>query len=151
MSKITSPKAIAGGALLVGLLAGVAGAQVFEAVAAQLQILNTGLFKVALEEEVTFSVSHTDVRSRQPVRVLLQLFDEAGASAARHEAVLQAGESTSLAFARPGSYRAQARIVSALQFAAPHVSGTVEVGNLVTPSRRPVCSIIDQQGLPPGR
>ena len=146
-----SKRIIATGCLLIGLLAGVAGAQIVEAIT-RLQFLNTGLFTVTADQEAAFHVSLDDRRDAPPARVALRVFDAAGIPVARQDVVLAAGQSTTLRVAGPGVFRAHAQIAeSALDFTARRqVAGSVEVIDKLTGIIRPTCSF-DPWGLPPGR
>ena len=108
MSKITTLKLMAAGLLLVGVFAGVGGAQIAPT-EERAHFLNTGLFTVAPGEGVNFRVSLDDRRAGAPMTVLLQLFDPDGAVVARDEVSLRPGQSTTLQVVQPGLYRAHAQ------------------------------------------
>jgi hypothetical protein len=141
---------IAAAAVLAGVVAGVAGAQIVQSF--QRQFLNTGLFSVGPDEIANFHVSLDDARSGPPARVILQLIDETGAVvASTGELVLQAGHSASLRTPGPGLFRAHAEVIeTVLQLSARRTSaGTVEVINSVTGVVRPIPSF-DPQQIPSG-
>lgn len=152
MQKQRATKTIVMVCLLAGVLAGAAGAQVVEAVF-RLQFLNTSLFTVTADQEAAFHVTLHDRRGALPVRVALRLFDAAGNPVGGHDAVLQAGASTTLRVPGPGDFRAHARIVDSTPVDLTlqrQISGSVEVIDRLTGVIRPTCSF-DPWGLPPGR
>jgi hypothetical protein len=115
MSKKIMMTAMAAGLLLVGVFAGVGGAQI-ATTQERAHFLNTGLFTVAPGEGVNFRVSLDDRRAGAPMTVLLQLFDPDGAVVARDEVSLRPGQSTTLQVHVPGSYRAHAQGISLPSF-----------------------------------
>jgi hypothetical protein len=146
MSTKTKISCLVAGCLLVGVCAGAVGAQVV-ADAARLRFLNSGLFVLDAGEDATFHVTLADNRAGAPVRVLVQFLDRQGASVARQEVVLQAGQSTSLTTAGPGEVRAHARVMDgSFDLSARRaIVGGIDVLDLTTRQRRPVCSI-DENG-----
>jgi hypothetical protein len=128
MSKRTMMTVTAAGFLLVGVFAGPASAQIAPD-ASQACYINTGLFTVAQGEGVNFHVSLDDRRTGAPATVLLQLFNQDGAVAARKEVTLQPGQSTTLQFDKPGLYRAHAQMPDPQSAASDRriVLGTVEI------------------------
>jgi len=102
--------ALTAGLLMVGVFAGVGGAQIAPT-QQRAHYLNTGLFTVGPGEVVNFRVSLDDRRAGAPMTVLLQLFDPDGAVVARDEVSLRPGQSTTLEVPVPGSYRAHAQAI----------------------------------------
>lgn len=152
MKKQTATKTIVVGCLLIGVLAGAAAAQVVDAIF-QVQYMNTGLFTMTRGQNAAFHVSLDDRRDGLPARVALAVFDSAGAVVARQDAVLRAGESTTMRIAGPGVFRAHAQIADSSIWdlaARRRVVGSVEVIDGLTAIVRPICSF-DPEGLPPGR
>ena len=142
------------GLLLVGMLAGAGGAHALQ-VLENTRLVNTGQFSVADGESLRFHVTLQDRRDAAPARVQLRLLDRAGAVVARQDASLAAGQSATLAYARPGVYRAQAQAFEADGTASPSriLLGTVEIFGPVEPfsldltaPRRFVCSHDDGGG-----
>jgi hypothetical protein len=109
MRNMIGTKVIAGGCLLLGLFAGVAGTQVVGA-ALSTTLLHTGLFWVSAGGEANFYVSRDDSAGGPPAKVFLQAFDENGTPVARREAVLGVGQSTALRVPGPGHFRVRAAI-----------------------------------------
>ena len=93
--------------LLVGVFAGVAGAQIFQALQ-RVQILNTGLFTVPEGGSATFYVSLDDRRDGPATRVALRIFDANGQAKAVNDVILQPGQSSRLTVDEAGLYRAHA-------------------------------------------
>jgi hypothetical protein len=152
MQKQRATKTIVLGCLLVGMLAGAAAAQVVEAIF-RVQFLNTSLFTVQADQQAVFHVSLEDRQGGLPARVALRLFDAAGKTVGSHDAVLRAGESTTMRHAGPGAFRAFAQLVDASPLdlmARRQFHGSVEVISVVTGETRPTCSF-DPWGNPPGR
>jgi len=152
MQKQRATKTIVLGCLLVGMLAGAAAAQVVEAIF-RVQFLNTSLFTIHADQQAAFHVSLEDRQGGLPARVSLRLVDPAGKTVAGHDAVLRAGESTTLRHAGPGVFRAHAQLVDGSPLdliARRQFHGSVEVINVVTGEIRPTCSF-DPWGNPPGR
>lgn len=135
MSKITILKSMTAGLLLVGVFAGVGGAQTAPT-QRRAHYLNTGLFTVAPGEGVNFRVSLDDRPAGAPMTVLLQLFDTDGRVVAGDRVSLQPGQSTTRGFDVPGSYRAHAQGISlsCLQGERRTLVGTVEIFKMVNPS-----------------
>lgn len=84
----TKISSIAVGCLLVGMCAGVVGAQVVER-ATRARYLASGLFSVGAGENAQFHVTLDDSRAGAPARVLVQFLDDEGAVVARNEVVLR--------------------------------------------------------------
>jgi hypothetical protein len=138
------------GCLLTGVLGGAAGAHVVES-AQRLAYFNTGIFTLKADDRASFHVSVDDVRSGSPSRVRLQFFTEAGTLAATNDVVLEPGQSTTLWIAGPGLFRAHAEVVESAFLTARHtVVATVEILNLTTEQRGPVCNVPDN-GVDAGR
>ena len=152
MEKLRRPKTIVAGCLIVGVIAGAAAVLVAQAVY-RLQFLNTSLFTVKASEEAAFHVTVDDKPGGLPARVALRAFDAAGALVGSHDAVLIAGQSTTMRIPGPGVFRAHAQIVDASPLdlvARRRVIGSVEVFDNLTADIRPTCSF-DPWGLPGGR
>jgi hypothetical protein len=137
--------------LIVGVGAGAAGAQVIEATF-RVRFVNSGLFSLRGDDRAQFHVTLDDTRAGAPGTVLLQFLDEQGTVVARRETVLQAGQSTSLRVAGPGRFRAHARLMDSTFDVTSRrtVVGSVEVLNLTTEERDPVCAL-DEWGPGGGR
>ena len=150
------------GLLLVGILAGAAGAQVVPNLGTA-RFLNSGLFNLAADEQVNFNLTLDDARVGPPVRVVLQLFNEKGAVVKRLDVPsLVPGQSAILRHAGPGVFRAHAEtfetstnplgprriVVSTVEILGTSRAG-VEAGAIeaqllsVTTPRRFVCSTSD--------
>jgi hypothetical protein len=119
---------LAVGMLMVGVLAGVVGAQI----AGNSRFVQTGLFTVGQGEGVAFHVTLDDGRTGSPANVALRLLNQAGQVVARQDAVLEPGQSATLRFRTPGVYRAFAQAVEpeAPLSARRVVVGTVEIFDL---------------------
>ena len=98
------------GLLLVGMLAGAAGAQVVQ-IFAPASFLNWGLFTLAADERVHFNVTLDDSPRAPQTKVLQQLIDEAGVVVARQITTLGPGNSATLPWDRPGVFRAHAEVL----------------------------------------
>src|SRR5688572_6616847 len=109
MQKQRATKTIVCGCLLIGLLGGVAAAQVAEAIF-RVQFLNTSLFSVTSNQVAAFHVTLDDEKSGPPARIALRVFNSAGTQVAGRDVVLSAGQSTSMAIAGPGVFRVHAQI-----------------------------------------
>lgn len=130
------------GCLLVGLCGGAVGAQVFNAVL-NASYLNSGLFSMAVDDAALFHVTLDDTSSGLPARVRLEFLDEAGVVVSRKDVDLLAGQSTTLRIAGEGEYRAHAQVLDPdLRLTGRRaVVGAVEVFDLTTGQRGPVCSV----------
>jgi hypothetical protein len=138
------------GCLLIGVFAGVVGAQVVQG-RDRAHYLNTGLFSVGPGEETTFRVTLDDHRTGPPARVSLQLYDQNGAVLLADEVTLQPGESTALQLREPGVFRAHAQVLeSPLRLSNRRtVVGTVELFDIkTTDPPRFVCSVAGQGRIP---
>jgi hypothetical protein len=116
--------------LLVGVISGAVGAQVLPSLQPD-SFLNSGLFTVAENEVVRFSVSLDDRRAGPPATVLMRLLDAQGTVVARRDVTLQAGASATLLYRKSGEFRAHADIVepdSAIG-ARRIILGTVEISS----------------------
>jgi hypothetical protein len=135
---------IAMGALLVGMFGGAAGAEVIET-AMRYRSVDTGLFALKEDDRASIFVTLNDKTVNEPAHVRLQFFDHAGVSKATQDVELKPGQSARLHTAGPGYFRARAEVLDpALQFTSgPTVLATVEVLNLTTAQRGPVCTIWD--------
>jgi hypothetical protein len=139
------------GSLLVGVFCGVAGAEVLEK-ARRFRSIDTGLFALKADDRASIFVTLNDKTVNGPATVRLQFLDQAGSTVLSQDVMLQPGQSTRLsttgAAAGTAFLRARAEVVDdALQLAsAPAVLGTVEVLNLTTLQRGPVCTVHDYGG-----
>jgi hypothetical protein len=135
-------RAIAVGCLLVGALAGAAGAQAVE-IFSRPHYLNTGLFTVGPFEGANFRVTLDDNASGPPAQVLLQFFDTQGRVVARSEETLAPGQSASLQITQPGVYRAHARILDPdVRLSARRILvGTVEIFDDKLFAKKYVCMV----------
>ena len=152
MQKLSGAKTIVAGCLIVGMMAGAGAVLVAQAVY-RLQFLNTSLFTVNENEDAAFHVTIDDKPTGLPARVALRAFDAAGALVGSHDAVLLAGQSTTMRIPGPGVFRTHAQVVdsSPLDFALRRrVIAAVEVIDKLTAEIRPTCSF-DPSGLPGGR
>jgi hypothetical protein len=93
--------------LLVGLCAGVAGAQIFRNLH-RVQIINSGLFTVPPGGSANFFISFDERQDGLPTNVSLRLFDEHGAVKAADDVTLRPGQSTKISVNEEGLYRAHA-------------------------------------------
>jgi hypothetical protein len=151
MQKQRATKTIVAGCLLVGVLAGAAGAQIAEAMFS-VRYIHAPLFSVNAYQEAAFHVTLHDRPSGLPARVALQLFDAAGNAVAREDVVLRGGQSATMRVPGPGPFSARAQIVdSNLDLTGRRqVVGSVEVIDTLTGIIRPTCGF-DPVGQPPGR
>ena len=92
------------------MMAGAAGVHAVQSLE-RARFLNTGLFTLAAGEAVNFNATLDDHRGGPPAKVLMQLLDAKGAVVARQDVVLEPGQSATLAYRRPGVFRAQAQII----------------------------------------
>jgi hypothetical protein len=138
MTKTTMMKSIAAGFLLAAMFAGVSSAQISDS-PERSRYLNTGLFTVAEGEGVNFHVALDDRRTGAPATVLMRLFNQDGAVVARHDIILQAGQSTTLRINQPGLYRAHAEVRDSSSSACERrtVRGTVEIFRPLSPTPPP--------------
>jgi hypothetical protein len=117
------------GLLLVGILAGAAGAQAVQNFGPP-SFLNWGLFTLAADEEVHFNVTLREVPRGPQAQVLQQLFDRSGALVARQIVTLGPGKSATLRYTLPGEFSAHAEILDLSNgpFGASRIiAGTVEI------------------------
>jgi hypothetical protein len=117
------------GLLLVGMLAGAAGAQALQ-IFAPASFLNWGLFTLAADERVHFNVTLDDAPRAPQTQVLQQLFDASGVVVARQITTLGPGKSATLRYAGPGVFRAHAEVLEPtnIPFGIRRiVVGTVEI------------------------
>ena len=129
------------GLLVTGVLIGATGAMAVETRTPS--FLDAGAFTVLPGEDARFFVSLHDRAKAVPASVLLQILDEAGAVVVERNISLAAGKTTSIAVHAPGKYRAHARILDAPRvfLSERRILGTVEVGNELTLTIRPVCTM----------
>ena len=152
MQKLKGVRTIVAGCLIGGVMAGAAAVLVAQAVF-RVQFMNTSLFTVGKTEDAAFHVTVDDRAGGLPARVALRVFDTAGAVVGSHDAVLLAGQSTTMRVPGPGVFRAHAQVVdsSPLDFALRRrVVASVEVIDNLTAEIRPTCSF-DPSGIPGGR
>ena len=97
------------GLVLLGIVVGVAGAQVVETFQ-RVGSGATGLFTVSIGEALSFHVSLDDDTSAPAGRVQMRLFDQRGAVVARQVVTLAPGQSATLTHDVPGTYRALADV-----------------------------------------
>jgi hypothetical protein len=135
------------GTLLVGVSVGAAGAQAIEN-AWRFRSIDTALFALKADDRASFYVTVNDKTVNGPANVRLQFFDHAGTSTLSEDFLLQPGQSARLQAYGPALLRARADLLdSALQLTSqPALLGTVEVLNLTTAQRGPVCTIVDYGG-----
>ena len=117
------------GLLLVGILAGAAGAQAVQ-IFTPASFLNWGLFTLAADERVHFNVTLDDTQRGPQTQVLQQLFDASGVVVARQITTLGPGKSATLRYAGPGVFRAHAEVLepaNTLFGIRRIVVGTVEI------------------------
>ena len=103
-------KTIGLGLLLVGMLAGAAGATAVQNFGPP-SFLDWGLFTLAADEEVHFNVTLREVRGGPQAQVLQQLFDRSGVLVARQTVTLAPGKSATLRYTLPGEFSAHAEIL----------------------------------------
>ena len=133
--------------LLVGIFAGVGGAQVI-----QYKIANSGLATVNDSETMKFHFTLEDAAGTPPAVVQMQLLNENGAVVASKIVTLNPGQSATLESASPGLRRAHADVVDSV----PQITdrrtgvGSVEIHNSLTTETRFVCSF-DPKGAGGGR
>jgi hypothetical protein len=133
--------------LVVGIFAGVAGAQII-----QYKIANSGLATVNDHETIKFHFTLEDLAGTPPAIVSMQLLNENGAVVANKIVTLNAGQSATLESPGPGLRRAHADIIDSVpQVTARRTGvGSVEVIDNITAVVHPVCSF-DPVGVGGGR
>ena len=147
MSKFMTMKLVAAGALLVGVFAGAAGAQLVRN--QQSHFIGTSLFRVERGETVNFHVTLEDNRGASPAPVVLRLLNARGTVVAAENVTLQPGQSATLETSEEGTFRAQAQIFEPQTASARRrVLGGVELFdmNSLTTKPRFVCSFGDNAG-----
>jgi hypothetical protein len=133
--------------LIVGIFAGVAGAQIV-----QYKIANSGLATVNNHETIKFHFTLDDVPGTPPAVVQMQLLNENGAVMGSKIVTLNAGQSATLEGQGPGLRRAHADVVDSV----PQITtrrngvGSVEIHDTLTAVVRHVCSF-DHVGVGGGR
>ena len=143
MMRVLNRKWIVVGCLLVGGLGGAVGADVVESVRHN-RSLDTGLFTLKADGRASFYVTLNGKATDRAATVRLQFFDQAGSSVSAQDVVLQPGQSGRLHIAGPGYFRAHAEVMEPVTFtSSPAVLGTVEVLDLTTEQRGPVCTVYD--------
>jgi hypothetical protein len=103
-------KSTAFGLVLLGIVVGVAGAQVVDTFR-RAGSGGSGLFTVSSGEAVSFHVSLDDDTPGPVGRVQMRLFDQRGVVVARQLVALAPGQSATLTHDVPGWYRAQADVL----------------------------------------
>jgi hypothetical protein len=146
MMKAIKLQWIAVGSLLVGAFGGVAGAQIAEIVKHSRSV-ETGIFTLRADDRASFSVTLSDDVSAA-ANVRLQFFDEAGSSTSSQDVLLQPGQSWRITTSGPRHARARADLLDgALALTSqPTLLGTVEVHNVTTAQKDPVCTLVDGGG-----
>jgi hypothetical protein len=144
MMRVTNRKWIAAGCLIAGVFGGAAGAEVVESTR-RARSLDTGLFSLKADDRASFYVTLNDHAAPGPAQLRLQFIDHAGSPAGAQDMTLQPGQSARLHISGPGHFRARAEVLDpAFQFTSgPMIMGTMEVLNLTTEQRGPVCTIHD--------
>jgi hypothetical protein len=147
MMKAIKLQWIAVGSLLVGVFGGAAGAQIGQR-ALDAPSVDTGIFTLKADDRASFHVTLSD-RAPAAAWVRLQFFDEDGASVAADDVLLRPGQSARLTTMGPRHVRASGALRdSALGLTSqPTLFGTVEVLNVTTAQRDPVCTLHDPRGV----
>ena len=148
-SLITRP-AIAVAALLVAVGTGAAHAQLADSTSTRTNYLNCGGFTLTAGETVLIHASLDDLPEGRPARATVQLLDAVGAVQAQKEVLLQAGQSTTLAWTGSGFYRAHIEFREAALTVSPRRTrvALVEILDL-TGEVGVVCVPIDNGVRPP--
>jgi hypothetical protein len=133
------------GTLLAGMFGGAAGAQVVENTK-RVRSLDSGIFTLKADDRASFFVTLNDKTVNVPAHVRLQFLDEAGAATLSQDVLLQPGQSTRLSKSGPGFQRVRVELDDVLQQTSQPVLATVEVLNLTTLQRGPVCTLPDYGG-----
>lgn len=150
MMRVMNRKWIVVGCLLVGVFVGAVGADVVET-ARRNRSLDIGLFTLNKDSRASFYVTLNGNSTDRPATVRMQFFDAAGSSVAAQDVVLQPGQSGRLSMVGPVYLRAQAYVLEDVVFtSSPALLGTVEVLDLTTQQRGPVCTVYDN-GVDVGR
>ena len=133
--------------LLVGIFAGVGGAQII-----QYKIANSGLATVKDSETMKFHFTLDDQAGSPPAVVQMQLLNENGAVVASKVVTLNAGQSATLENSSAGLRRAHADILESVPTVTARRAGvgSVEIHDSFTAQIRHVCSF-DQVGVGGGR
>ena len=133
--------------LLVGIFAGVGGAQIL-----QYKIANSGLATVKDNETIKFHFTLDDVTGTPPAVVSMQLLNENGGVVANKVVTLNPGQSSTLESTSPGLRRAHADVIDSVpQITARRTGvGSVEIHNSLTTETRFICSF-DPKGAGGGR
>jgi hypothetical protein len=97
--------------LALGITIGAAGTQAYQLLLQQ-GFLNTGLFTLAEGDVALYNATLDDVAGAPPATVLMQLIDPAGVVVARQAVLLAPGQSATLKFDRPGTYRGHAEFIT---------------------------------------
>ena len=138
--------------LVTGIVVGAAGIQAAQLLLLPPSFLNVGLFTLAKGETAHFNVTLDDDRGGPTANVVMQLIDPRGVIVVRQLATLGPGQSATLKYDVPGTYRAHAQIVSASGVLSDRrtLITTLEIlgdpfGGLTIP-RTYVCSSSDDGG-----
>jgi hypothetical protein len=131
MMKNIAVKSGALGLVLLGVVVGVAGAQVVD-VFRRVASGGTGLFTVSAGEAARFNVSLDDDTGGPVGRVQMRLIDHRGVVVAKRLVTLAPGQSATMTHNVPGQYRVQADLLeSAFDFTDRRaVASTVELFNV---------------------
>jgi hypothetical protein len=97
--------------LTLGIAIGAAGVQAYQFLVLP-GFLNTGLFTLAEGDVALYNATLDDVPSAPPATVLMQLIDPAGVVVTRQAVVLAPGQSATLKWDRPGTYRGHAEFIT---------------------------------------
>jgi hypothetical protein len=135
---------IAVGSLAVGVFGGAAGAQIATR-ALDAPSVDTGIFMLKADDRASFSLTLSD-RAPAAAWVRLQFFDEDGASTDSNDVLLRPGQSARLTTTGPRRARASGALLdgSLGLTSRPTLFGTVEVLNVTTAQRGPVCTLVDE-------
>jgi len=134
---------IAVGSLVVGVFGGAAGAQIAQR-ALDAPSVDTGIFTLKADDRASFYVTLSD-RAAAAAWVRLQFVDEEGASTDSDDVFLRPGQSARLTTTGPRRVRASGSLRDAALglTSQPTLFGTVEVLNLTTAQKGPVCTLVD--------
>jgi hypothetical protein len=136
--------------LLVGVVTGVAGAQVFQALQLSRKV-ETGLFTVGDRERATVNVTVTGAASNEPSQVSVRFFDPAGTAVASQVVTLLPGVSATISprGLPSGRYRAVVDLYDPPSVVPRRVPTTIEVFDADTGDPR--CEFYPGEGVGLGR
>jgi hypothetical protein len=97
--------------LTLGIAIGAAGTQAYQILLLP-GFLNTGLFTLADGEVALYNATLDDVPGAPPASVMMQLIDPAGVVVARQAVLLAPGQSATLKWEKPGTYRGHAEFIT---------------------------------------